>query len=104
MLCAIWRWQIGKIRIHVSALRGNQRYEKAVQLITVDSSENLKHSGILDIAVTFKHPSMMGIPMGVLQRVRTKLSISLVIFLYLASYGYAIEYKKSVHAKCFLNS
>jgi len=59
---------VGKIRIRVSALRGNQRYEKAVQLIMVDSSEILKHSGILDIAVNFKHPTILGVGLGVLSR------------------------------------
>jgi hypothetical protein len=62
--------QVGKIRVRVSALRGNQRYEKAVQLFQV-VSDKVNHSGVLDISVTFKHPTVLGVGTGVLQRVST---------------------------------
>jgi hypothetical protein len=60
--------QVGKVRVRVSALRGNQRYEKAVQLFQV-VSDKVNHSGVLDIAITFKHPTVLGVGVGVLQRV-----------------------------------
>jgi len=60
--------QVGKIRVRVSALRGNQRYEKAVQLFQV-VSDKVNHSGLLDISMTFKHPTVLGVGAGVLQRV-----------------------------------
>lgn len=58
---------VGKVRVRVSALRGNQRYEKAVQLFQV-VSDKVNHSGVLDIAITFKHPTVLGVGVGVLQR------------------------------------